>query len=288
MTRGDGYAEQAAAAYGRAAAARERAVNAEEAALRHDAWALEPGQALHTETAAALRKSAGCHRSSAELQEAFARRMSRWADGHGAVRPRFMTGVAEACGTRSAALTLVDACNSQLAVAASNEPARAAQELEFILGEGPTRDAVTHRGPVLAAGSVIEERWPCYGPALIALGIHEVAAVPLDSSPHRLGALAVFDPRPGLIGTRAFAEMVEALTRLVLLDPDADPDLYGGTDHRDVVQQAAGMVSVHVDCRVDDALALIKARAFTLAVPLESLARSIVSGDLKLTPEGPS
>ncbi|EPH42777.1 GAF domain-containing protein [Streptomyces aurantiacus] len=287
MTSGDGYADQAAAAWKRAAAARERAARAEDSALRHDAWAQAPGQELHEDMAAALRRTAACHRSSAQLQEAFARRAGRWAQG-GGTPPRFMTGVAEACGTRSAALTLVDTAQSQLAVAASDELAGTAQDLEFMLGEGPTRDATTSRRPVVASRAVIETRWPCCGPALTALGVREVAAVPLSTSDSCLGALAVFDPRPGLVGTRAFADVVGALTRMVLLDPDADPELYGGTDHRDVVQQAAGMVSVHIGRPVDDALALIKARAFALSVPLETFARGIVAGDLSLTSEGPS
>ncbi|MFD0412909.1 GAF and ANTAR domain-containing protein [Streptomyces sp. NPDC127108] len=287
MTTGDGSAEQAVAAWRRAASARERARGAEEAAKRYEQKAADTGNDVYLQIAALLHTTAGCHRSSARLQEAFAHNLTGWQRGHG-TRPRFMTGVAEACGTSSAALTLVDADHSQLAVAASNEPARAAQDLEFMLGEGPTRDATSGCRLVRASHEAIEQRWPCYGPALTALGIHEVAAVPLDTTGRCFGALAVFDPRPGLVGTQAFTDIVGALTRTVLLDPDADPELYGGTEHRDVVQQAAGVVSVHIGRRVDDALALIKARAFTLGVPLETFARGIVAGDLKLTPEGPS
>ncbi|WP_405658635.1 GAF domain-containing protein [Streptomyces sp. RK9] len=287
MTTGDGSAEHAAAAWRRAARARERARSAEEAAERYEQKAVESGSDVHVQIATMLHSTADCHRSSARLQEAFAHNLTGWRRGQGG-RPQFMTGVAEACGTSSAALTLVAADHSQLAVAASSEPARAAQDLEFMLGEGPTRDATAHCRLVVASRDAIEQRWPCYGPALTALGIREVAAAPLDTTGRCFGALAVFDPRPGLVGTQAFADIVGALTRTVLLDPDADPELYGGTDHREVVQQAAGVLSVHISRRVDDALALIKARAFTLGVPLETYARGIVAGELKLTPEGPS
>ncbi|GGV18151.1 GAF and ANTAR domain-containing protein [Streptomyces spectabilis] len=283
MTQGDGYADQAMTAWRRAASARARAARVDEAASRQEELAAATGREVHLKMAEALRSAAGCHRSSAQLQESFARRMSGWARGRGP-RPRFMSGVAEACGTGSAALTLVDGRQRQLAVAASDGPARAAQDLEFMLSEGPTKDATLRRDLVFVAHEEIETRWPCYGPALTALGIREVAAVPLGSADHCLGALAVFDPRPGLVGTRAFAEIVGALTRTVLLDPDADPELYGGIDHRDVVQQAAGMLSVHAGCQVEDALALIKARAFSGAESLEALARKIVSGDLKMNP----
>ncbi|MEV0441960.1 ANTAR domain-containing protein [Streptomyces spectabilis] len=287
MTQGDGSAGQAMTAWRRAASARARAARADEAAARHEKWAVTTGREVHLRTAEALRSTAGAHRSSAQLQESFARRMSGWSRGRGP-RPRFMSGVAEACGTGSAALTLVDGRQRQLAVAASDGPARAAQDLEFMLSEGPSKDATRCRELIFASREAIEVRWPCYGPAVTAMGIREVAAVPLGSADHCLGALAVFDPRPGLVGTRAFAEIVGALTRTVLLDPDADPELYGGIDHRDVVQQAAGMLSVHAGCHIEDALALIKARAFSGAETLEELARKVMSGDVKISPgEGP-
>ncbi len=92
----------------------------------------------------------------------------------------------------------------------------------------------------------------------------------------------MFDPRPRLVAPDAFSELADALTRIVLLGPDADPELYGGADHRDTVQQAAGMLSVQAGCPIDDALALIKARAFTAGESTESIAQRIVHGNLKL------
>ncbi|MFJ2771397.1 GAF and ANTAR domain-containing protein [Streptomyces sp. NPDC087300] len=274
----------------RAALAMERARRAEEVAERHELLALasdpgvvgdEPGagSGLHAKIAERYRRTATCHRSSAELQEVYARRAERWAAGHG-LQPRFMTGVAEACGMESAALALVDAGQNQLAVAVSDEPARAAQDLEFVLGEGPCRDAAAALRPVHASGTAIQTRWPGYGPALRSLGIVTVSAVPLHAQDSCVGSLAVFDPRPRHTDTAALTDIADALTRIVALGPDADPELYGDTDHRDTVQQAVGMVSARTGCSVADALALIKARAFTTEVPTEAVARLVLRGDL--------
>ncbi|HEY8981765.1 MAG TPA: GAF and ANTAR domain-containing protein [Streptomyces sp.] len=265
----------AATARDRAARALERARQAEAAAERHERLAEETGRALYAQIASAHRRAAACHRSSAALQESFARRAAQWA-GRG-TRPRFMAGVAEACGSDSAALTLVGSGHDQLAVAVSDEKSRTAQDLEYSLGEGPSRDAAAGRR-VFAAGPVIETRWPVYGPALIALGVTSVAAVPLRTPDDCIGALAVFDPRPGLAATARLADVAEALTRTVLLGPDADPGLYGGTDLRATVHQAAGMLSERIGCGVDDALALIKARAFTEDVSTEVIAHRILRG----------
>ncbi|MEK8172194.1 ANTAR domain-containing protein [Streptomyces sp. M19] len=69
----------------------------------------------------------------------------------------------------------------------------------------------------------------------------------------------------------------------MFLGPDADPELYGGTDHRDAVHQAAGMLSVQANCSVGDALAIIRARAFAEEVSTDAIAGQVMRGELKLT-----
>ncbi|WP_405586654.1 GAF and ANTAR domain-containing protein [Streptomyces sp. NBC_01092] len=271
----------AAVARRRAALARERADRAEAAAERHELLAAKPGREIHAHIARTHRRTAACHRDSARLQESFAHRATAWDGGQG-TRPRFMTVVAEACGTGSAAITLLDSGRNQLAVAVSDDRSRAAQDLEYVLGEGPGQDAAAQRRPVHVAGREIVERWPGYGPSLTSLGVATVAAVPLQAEDDCIGALTVFDARPATAKPARLTEVAEALTRIVLLGPDADPDLYGGTDLRATVHQAAGILSAGIGCSVADALALIKARAFTEDAPIETVARKIVHGDLRL------
>ncbi|WP_409234913.1 GAF and ANTAR domain-containing protein [Streptomyces sp. PA5.6] len=269
-----------ATARGRAARALERAERAAATAERHERLVVSDpdGAAFHAQIAETHRRTAACHHSSAALHTSFADRTSAWVRGRGS-RPRFMTGVADALGTASAAIALVDSAQNQLAVAVSDEPALVAQDLEFVIGEGPCRDAASARCPVHSVGEEIERRWPGYGPALISMGVTSVLAVPLETQGGCFGALAVFDPRAGLLGSMHLAEVTAALTRIVLLGPDADPELYGGTDHRETVQQAAGVLSVRVGCGVGDALALIKARAFAEETTTEAIARRILNGD---------
>ncbi|MEU2718743.1 GAF domain-containing protein [Streptomyces sp. NPDC007205] len=271
----------AAVARRRAVLARERADRAEAAAERHELLAKEPGREFHAHLAQTHRRTAACHRASAQLQENFARRAAQWDQSCG-TRPRFMTGVAEACGTSSAAVTLVDAGQNQLAIAVSDEQSRAAQELEFVLGNGPTRDAAAARRPLHVSGRAIAARWPGYGAGLASLGIASVAALPLPSQDSCMGVLTVFDPQPGPGGPADLAEVAAALTPIVLLGPDADAGLYGEIDIRATVLHAAAMLSAQLSRPADDALALIKARAFAEEVPIETVARQIVHGDLKL------
>ncbi|MBR7675151.1 GAF and ANTAR domain-containing protein [Streptomyces daliensis] len=272
-------ADLAMAAQRRAALARERAERAEATARKHERLARESGQRFHEQLALTHRRTAACHRASARLQESFALRAAAWTKGQGD-RPRFMAVVAEACDTDSAAMTLLDAERNQLAVAVSDERSRAAQDLEYVLGEGPGQEAAAELRQVRASGREVVERWPEYGTSLASLGIATVTAVPLRTAESCIGALTVFDPRPVPGGSPDLSEIAEALTRIVLLEPDADPGLYGGTDIRATVQQAAGMLSARLGCSIADALTLIKARAFTEDVSVETVARRIVDGDL--------
>ncbi|MFD7662219.1 GAF domain-containing protein [Streptomyces sp. NPDC059788] len=272
---------QAQLARRRAARARQRAEHASACAEQQEILAATSGRDVHLQLAESYRRSAECHLSSALLQEAYAERMSEWG-GDETSRPRFMTGVAEACGTPSAALTLMGADHGQLSVASSDDCARAAQDLEFMLGEGPAHDASVAGHVVSAAGRAIERRWPAYGPALTSLGVREVLTAPLRTEGSCIGALAVFDPSGGAAASGTLAMIADTLTRTVLLGPDADPELYDGADHRECVQQAAGMLSVQAGCRVQDALAMIKARAFADGQPPGAIAQQIVRGTLKL------
>ncbi|MFG3253659.1 ANTAR domain-containing protein [Streptomyces sp. NPDC048172] len=282
MSRGDNPVSTAAVAWRRAALARDRARRAQASADAQEMLAARSGRDIHLRVAASHRRMAARQIASARLQEAYARRVAEWSLSRDP-RPLFMTGVAESCGARSAALTLVGRDRTQLAVAASDEASRAAQELEFILGEGPARDILDSEGPISATGrSAIETRWPGYGPELTDLGLTGVVAVPLSATGGCFGALTLYEPGPGPVDSVRCAEVAEALTDTVLLGPDPDPELYGGTDHRDTVHQAAGVHSGRTGCSVEDALALIKARAFSDGVSTAVIARRILdrTGDV--------
>ncbi|MEV1018768.1 GAF and ANTAR domain-containing protein [Streptomyces sp. NPDC050264] len=280
-----GSPTQAALARQRAVRARERADRASELAQRYESLAEESAErsfdGLYQRLAHIHRSTAGRHRVAAELLDAHARRAHEWVR-EGGPPPLFMTGVGEACGTNSVAVVLVDGERNQLATASSDQPSCNAQDLEFVLGEGPVDDAVRDRGPVEVAGAALSSRWPGYGPAVRALGIGQVVAVPLQVPGECIGALAVFDPHPDTASTRLFAEVADALTRSVLLGQDAVPGLFGGIDYRAVVHQAAGMAAVQLQCQVADALEMVKARAFAEGRRIGDVARDIVHGQLKL------
>ncbi|MEV6948972.1 GAF and ANTAR domain-containing protein [Streptomyces sp. NPDC051172] len=286
MATGREVSDLIASAERQAAAAHLRSEKESSSAERHELLAgqarTEVLKSMYLRIAAIHRSTAACHLTAARLQEDYVARLTSWARTRDIPKPLFMSGVAAACGTSSAAVTLVGATLDQLGLAASDESARAAQELEFLLGEGPARDAASEARPVTADGSALLDRWPGYGPAVAELGIGAVAAVPLSLSGACVGALAVFDPAQGVTDSDTFCEVADALTHSMILNVDGDPGMYGATDLRAKVHQAAGMVSVHLDCPVADALELIKAHAFAEGTSVHLVAESVLRGELRL------
>ena len=278
-----------------AALERERAHRASVAAQRHEAQlgsGPEPLREHHQRLAATYRGVEARHLSAARIQELQAVRLERWAHGpsQGALRPAFMAAVAAMLGMDSALITLAGREHAQGMVAVSDATARAAHELEFVLGEGPGADAENCGEILVATGPVLRERWPYYGPAVAELGVRTVVAMPLALPTVRLGTLCAFDSRPDLAEdiTGSVSRIADALTHTVLLTPEPDglPDLplFAEGDFQAVVHQAVGMVSVQCDCTLDDALAMLRARAFVADQPITTIAAGILAGTIRLAP----
>jgi hypothetical protein len=276
----------------------DRAARAAAVAQRHEdqlAQAPESMREHHLRFAIRYRQLEQRHLVAARLQAIHAARLVRWAwdgSGQGELRPVFMAAVAAMLGVDSAAVTLFGRSVTPAMVATSDPTARAAQDLEFVLGEGPATDAAETGAPVVVAGPALHERWPQYGPAVAELGVRAVVATPLRTPAVRLGALCGFDRRPSLRETVAASldRVVDALTHTVLQASPATARDGGGpglalfeeADYQAIVHQATGMVSVQCDCAPDDALAMLRARSFADGQPIAVIAARIVAGTTRL------
>ena len=274
---------------------RQRADRAGAVAQRHDDL-LRGGHGqladLHKRLAAAHRQTELRHIAAAEIHEAYADRLRRCLSEPVSAEASmiFMTAVATTARSQGAVVTMCGSDRTDALVAASSPVARAAQDLEFTLGEGPTRDVLASGKPVFSTGSAMLEDWPSFGAAATDLGVTTVAAVALEGpSQMRLGSLAVFDPWLGdrRLVIPVLRTVAEALTQSVLLawdptDPDAVPAFYEGADYRPEVFQAAGIVMVQCRCDMESALALLRARAYALSEPIVDVSLAIVDGRIRM------
>ena len=211
---------------------------------------------------------------------------------------RLCRACVELFGVDAAAISLVfDGANTGT-LGASSEPARAFDELQFTLGEGPCLDSVAHRTPVFVPDldDPNEARWPAYGPALLAHDIRSVHAMPVVLAGQFVGALDLYRRRvgslasPEVAGALVAAELAE-MPLLDLLAGDVhgaleDPDSDAWTElnrlTRVEISQATGMLIAQLEVSAAEALARLRAHAYATGRSATEVARDILDHRLTL------
>jgi ANTAR domain len=201
-------------------------------------------------------------------------------------------------GIDAASISIVFDGASTGTLGASGEHARACDELQFILGEGPCLDSVAHRIPVLVVdlADPEEARWPAYGPAMLAQHMRGVYAIPVVVAGAFVGALDLFcaQPRPltgdELVGALAAAELA-GIPLLDLLDADlaaavGDPHSNAWAElnalSRAEVSQATGMIVAQLEVEPAEALVRLRAHAYATGRSATDVARDILDRRLRL------
>lgn len=185
-----------------------------------------------------------------------------------------------------ATVTVMAAAGAEIAAAA---PARARrlEELQFVLGEGPTGEAFALGQPVLVPVLAAEAgRWVQFAAAAAAQGVAAAYALPLQLGGVRLGVLSAYAGRgrslgpPQLAGALDLAEQA----RDVLLDsldgqgPDLADGLARSVALRTEVYQAQGILMAAHDISLTEALVRLRALAYAEGVDLNELAMDLVAG----------
>ncbi|MGN6606749.1 MAG: ANTAR domain-containing protein [Jatrophihabitans sp.] len=238
--------------------------------------------AVHARLLFAQRRAEERHRVAAEFYDALASRRAAspadWpqalADGAAA-----LASICVATGARGAVVRLPTG-GTIGAVLASDARAAAAEAGESMLGEGPAFDCAVS-GSLHVAEADLGSRWPFYGPVLAGMDIHSVSASTLRGG---LGTLVLYDAAIGPPWSGASSTIDAAADilpggggtprdRAMSLLPDAT-----AFDHHPVVHQAAGVLHVRLGCAIDDAVALLRARAFAEGLPTEVVARAVLDG----------
>lgn len=182
-----------------------------------------------------------------------------------------------------AALTIAYAERGRVTVSATHPTAAALQDLQTVTGEGPTIDAVTTGGIVVASldpGHLAQ--WP-----LLSQQIHQlrprgaVMAIPLIAGGSTLGVPTVHSESPDAFSHPGAAEFVgAALTAAILQDPtvqrpdDVVREVWGREAQ---VHQATGMIVSQIGVRPQDALALLRGHAFARDMTLLDVAQEIIA-----------
>jgi GAF domain-containing protein len=211
----------------------------------------------------------------------------------------------EACVSRvqvdGGGVALLSSAGVRAVVYTSDESSMALEELQMDLAEGPCVDAGAARAPVLVGdihdpGEGVAERWPFFLARAEELGIRGVFAFPLRIGSIVLGTMELYRTTAGPLDGKQINDALSSADDMgaAILDlrhPVALDDL-DGLDGLDglgppaaAVHQAAGMVMVQLGSSIDEAMAQLRARAFSEGVSLKHLSAEILSGRRRFTKE---
>ena len=179
-------------------------------------------------------------------------------------------------------------------VCSSNERTRLLENLQFSLGEGPCHDAFMTGLVVLAPNlaQVSGGRWPNYSVPALAIGASGVFAFPLHVGEGRIGVLTVYQDEPGdlsesqtddcVILAEVLAETIIGMQRRSERDVLVD-ELNDESAHRAEIHQASGVLAIQLGVDVGEALARLRAFAFSTDRSVESVAGDILAHRLRLS-----
>jgi hypothetical protein len=213
----------------------------------------------------------------------------------------------EASAAVAVPIRVVGAAGVQTVAAA--DLARAGEELQVTLGEGPTLEVLAGADPVCIDDLTDAEatiRWPMFAPAAVEAGIRSLAVFPMRVGAARFGAFGVYlrevggpDPVARLETTTMATLALDLLLRYLGTQQDGataaatppplipDPDSAGFLDDRPEIHQATGMVSVQLGIDLPTALLRLRTRAFAEDRRLSQLAADVVARVVRFDEENP-
>jgi GAF domain-containing protein len=177
-------------------------------------------------------------------------------------------------------------------VCSSNAVTERVEEIQYSLGEGPCVDAFGSREPVLVPDLAIEglTRWPGFGEGALAEGVRAAFGFPVLVGSACIGALNLYQDTPGRLTDEQVADalVVAHVAGRTVVEWQSAADA-GSLAHqlehlperRAVVHQASGMVSVQATVAIADAIALLRAVAFSTDRSISEVATDVVRRALR-------
>jgi hypothetical protein len=184
-------------------------------------------------------------------------------------------------------------------VAVSDDATGEIEAMELMVGEGPCLDAFRTRTTCFDA-DLADDRtvpWPAFRAGALAAGVHAAFAFPVVVADECIGVLNCYratagDLSPAQVADGQVVANASGQT-IVAWQADAAADtlawqLEKSGNYSVVVHQAVGRVSVQAGLNVDDAMALLRAHAFTVDRTIAEVAADVQHGRLRFDGDEPT
>lgn len=187
-----------------------------------------------------------------------------------------------------AGISLFFAADRRLPLGASDDESAEVERLQFTVGEGPCLSSHAEGRAVLADEAAIRSRWPAFHDDMVArTAVRGVVSLPLGDQFRDMGVLDLYlvPPRDveGLDMGAALtvADEVTAALRATNAPTSAVADGPAWLDapaaeRRSLVWQAIGFVNMGLGLTSPDALALLRAHAYSEAMAVDDLAALVL------------
>ena len=218
-----------------------------------------------------------------DLLAQLARRIVRGVDEGLSLPARLCTASVDLLQCDGGAITIAYTHMERVTLCTTDDTAQMLEEVQEVVGQGPGPDAFTtgeyQRLEITATGGP-DPRWPLLDSgALSALAPLIVHALPLGAPDSVIGVLTLhqhppappFDVESGLI-------VAKVLTAALLADGPTQHDLgHGPWAERAEVHQATGMVVAQLGVPESDALALLRAHAYSHDQSVSTTAHAVIT-----------
>jgi hypothetical protein len=206
---------------------------------------------------------------------------------------RLAIGAARALRVDAAGISVMDVLRVPLG--ASNADADVVERLQVTLGDGPCLHAFATGEPVTATQDQIAATWPIFNDQLLTTTpVRSIASVPLETPRSRLGALDLYCNDPDgvtAVAVPSVTELANHIAAILLAEPDVTTLLgvsgpgwvdASAAQRRMQVWQAIGMLNAACALSNLDAIAVLRAYAYSHDTSLDGLAEDLLSGRVPL------
>jgi hypothetical protein len=231
------------------------------------------------------------------IQERFGAALAGEWDGSGDAPELLPVQLARAAatslGVEGVGLSIHDVAGLSTPLGASDETASTAERLQFTAGSGPCMFAARSGWPVFGPEDQLRTRWPAFHDLLVThTPYRSVVALSLPGDLRGAGGLDLYLAHP--VGVVTF-DAVEALCVAELISDelghaaawsewtelDGPPWTRGdAAQERARVWVATGMVGLALQLDTEDALAVLRSRAYASDRTVDALAADLIAGRL--------
>jgi len=206
---------------------------------------------------------------------------------------RLARACAEVLPVDGAGISLFFASDRRLPLGASDDQAAVAERLQFTVGEGPCLTAHASGQPVVAQEAEIGSRWPAFHDELVTrTAVRDIISLPLVDRARIFGALDLYLVPPKEVRAVALVDALAVASEVVSLFARAGRADRGregpawldapAAERRSLVWQAMGFVNAGLGISSEDALALLRAHAYSQGLPVDDVAVHVLSRRLPL------